>query len=505
MKDLKRFGDPRQFEIAARWITDSEPRERLPAEGGWSTGELRITVCDQVLTEYRFRGETFGNLSWYLSPVIDWFIRNWANLLHEERFAWPEQSTRPAAVATLGALKRYIASANDTHHGMYEQVHDWWSRHALRAADSSAIYPDIYFRRVTDDIEISWLARQPGFAPEDFSLTLGVGFAQLPVDAVASALWDFLEWATNTAPAKNAKDKNVAGSLRARFEQLRSIPAVELERCYVGSRLQQQLDAARRSVGLTNDDIWLDNLPVIKSFDSPALMFGGLNVDLEQSDIQCLLRFLVDQKGQGELPALARLVKSPQPEFWSRPYEEGYELALDCREDLGIDLDLVQIDIESVLRALGISVREEALSTQTIRGVAVAGQGYRPGILINTTSYYNSNEQGRRFTLTHEFCHILFDRTRAKKLSHLSGPWTSDRTEKRANAFAAMFLAPPSAIRNRFASDRPEALRQLADEVGMGVTALIKHLNNIGMIDDVQRDELEHHFGKTEPFDQYRH
>ncbi len=505
MTSFESFGNPRQFEIAARWRPDSEPRSRLPLTDGWSTGELRITVCDQILTEHRFGGDISDCLSWYLSPVIDWFIRNWASLLHEESFAWPERSTDTAAVATVRAIKRYMASPDEAERGVYEQVHYWRARHALRAADSSAIFPDIYFRRVADDIEISWLARQPDFAPENFSLTLGLGSVQLPVSAVATALWEFLNWATSTAPAEIANDKNVVQDLRTRFEQLSSIPVAELERCYVGSRLQEQIDTARRSVGLANDEILFGNLPVIESLDSAALMFGGLNVDLAQGDIQCLLRFMFDQKGQGESSALTSLVRSPQPEFWCKPWEEGYALALECREDLAIEPNLVQVDIDAVLRELGINVREQALTTQSIRGVAVAGQGLHPGILINTNSFYNNNEQGRRFTLAHEFCHILYDRTRAKKLSHLSGPWTSVRTEQRANAFAAMFLAPPSAIRNQLSGDHPEALRQLADEVGMGVTALVKHLNNIGLIDDAQREQLEHHFGKPEQFDQYRH
>ena len=501
MSELFRFGNPGQFEIAARWLNDSEPRERLPVADGWSTGELRITVCGQVLTEHRFRGRLSSNLSWYLSPVIDWLIRNWACLLHEESFGWPEKSAQPAAVATFSALERYIASPTDTDSSTYQKVHDWWSRHALRAADSSAIYPDIYFRRVADDIEISWLARQPGYAPDDFSLTLGPGFALLSVGAVATALWKFLDWATASAPATNAADQLVVDGLRSRFASLSNTPVSELEQCYVGPQLQLQLDAVRKSIDLANDRRLVGNLPVIESLDSAVLMFGGLNVDIEQADIRCLLSFLASQKGQVESDVLAELVGNPQSEVWLRPHEEGYGLALDCREDLGIEPDRVFIDIDDVLTKLSVTVQEEALSTRTVRGVAVAGQGFGPGILINTNSAYNNNEPGRRFTLTHEFCHILYDRTRAKKLSHLSGPWTSGRTEKRANAFAAMFLAPPSAIRKRLVDHSPDAVRQLANDVGMGVTALIEHLYNFDLIDDAEREQLKQYFVIPEQFD----
>lgn len=490
MNDLICFGSPDQFEIAARWSEDPEPRNRLPLAEGWSTGELRVTVGRQVLTEHRFRDELNPCLSWYLSPVIDWLVHNWTWLFHEESFAWLEKSGQPAAVATLSALERTITATDDRDREAYQVIHAWWGRHALRAADSSAIYPDIYFRRIADDIEISWLARQPEYAPDDFFLTLAPGYALLPVSAVAKPLWQFLEWATRTAPVTNDADQAIVADLKTRFARLRETPISQLEQRYVGEKVQRLLDELRKSVGFITDRKLADDLPVIESFDSAVLMFGGLNVDLGASDMQCLMGFLAGQQGQIESDALSGLVQNPESEAWSRPYEEGYRLAEDCREELGIDPDHILVDMGDVLARLEIKVQEDALETSAIRGVAIAGEGFAPAILVNTTSFYNNNEVGKRFTLAHELCHILFDRTRAKKLSHLSGPWASARTEKRANAFAAMFLAPPSVIRGRLADINLEAIRKLAGEVGMGVTALVEHLYNVDLINDAEREQL---------------
>lgn len=189
------------------------------------------TVGRQILTEHGFRGGLHPCLFWYLSLVIDWLVRNWAWLLHEENFAWPEKSGQPAAVATLVALERTIASPDDSDREAYQAIHAWWSRHALRAADSSAVYPDIYLRRVADDIEISWLARQPEYAPDGFSLTLGPGYALLPVSAVAKPLWQFLEWATQSAPVTNDADHAIVADLNTRFALLYETPLSQLEQC----------------------------------------------------------------------------------------------------------------------------------------------------------------------------------------------------------------------------------------------------------------------------------
>jgi Zn-dependent peptidase ImmA (M78 family) len=490
---LERFGDPRQFEIAARWSGDKESRERLPSVEGWSTGELSITVCGQVLTEHRFHG-AHDSLSWYLSPIIDWLIGNWNHLLHEEYYAWPDKSGQPAAVATFSALERTIASADEFERQAYASIHAWWSRHALRASDSSAIYPDIYFRRFSDDIEISWLSRQPEFAPKDFSLTLVPGYALLPVIAVANPLWDFLAWATETAPAMSEADQALVAELKARLASLNEVPISSLEQAYIGETMKQLLDRAR-SANPSSDTKYAGVPPVIESLDYEALMFGGLNVELEQADVRRLLDFLASRRGHEESGTLSCLVQNLESEKSSRPYVEGYRLAEDCREELEIEPDQIFVDIKEVLQRLGISVEEDALETDAIRGVAVAGEACVPAILINTKSYYNNHSGGRRFTLAHELCHILHDRTRARKLSHLSGQWASARIEKRANAFAAMFLAPLPAIRKilkkrKYIEITPKTVREMANEFGMGVIALVEHLYNVDLIDDAARENL---------------
>lgn len=496
MSDFKHFGDSKYFEIAAKWSTDTESRKRLPRAYGWSTGELRITVGGQILTEHRFRGQKRKDLSWYLSPVIDWLIRNWVFLLHEEYYHWPDKYGQSAAAATFSALERSIASPDEKEQQLYESVQAWWGRHAFRAADSSALYPDIYFRRRDDDIEISWLARQPEFAPDGFALLLAPGYALLSVEMVAKPLWQFLAWALESAPVVEKNDQAIVAELKARFTSLDKISVIQMEQAYIEKKIQQLLERARESVAIRKDETRAQNFPAITSMDSAVLMFGGLNVDIKECDVKQLVEFLASrQRIPGDSPKLSHLVHNPEHEGWSPPHEEGYRLAEDCRDDLGIKPEQVSVDMMAVLQQLEIDVVDQSLETNTIRGVAVAGEGFSPAILVNKTSFYNQNKGGRRFTLAHELCHILYDRTRARKLSHLSGPWASARTEKRANAFAAMFLAPPSAIRRKLpAVISLESVQQLASEIDMGTSALIEHLCNVDLINEVERDKLRAEF-----------
>lgn len=133
MNDFKSFGDPVRFEIAARWAIDTEPRERLPRDGGWSTCDLRITVGNQVLTARRYNGSEHSHLAWYLAPLLDWLLSNWTSLLHEEAYAWPEKGGAPAAWAVFAALGRCIASSDETEQINTEKCRDGGSgTHCVR-------------------------------------------------------------------------------------------------------------------------------------------------------------------------------------------------------------------------------------------------------------------------------------------------------------------------------------------------------------------------------------
>lgn len=490
--DMKSFGDPARFEIAARWIEDQEPRDRLPRDYGWSMGELRITVGGVVLTQHRLHSRPKDAVQWYLGPVVSWFIRHWKWLMHEEAFTWQTHSGESAALTVAADLQRYIVSEHELGRQVYKAVHEWWQRHALRSADSSALYPDICIRRIDDNIEISWLDRQPEFSPEGFELSLTPGMALLPVVSVAEPLWDFLEWAIASAPAIANDDRRQVEALRAQLDRVRQSDISDLELAHISSTsLRDVIGRIASELGWNPKRKVLQDVPVVFEFDAPTLMFGGLNVELEANDIRCLFGLLQQHKDGVESSQLQPLVSSPSINAYFQPYVHGYELAFEAREALGLDLHATFVDVEQILGKLEIALHEECLLTNSIRGVAIAGEGFSPAILINTNSKFNLSKRGRRFTLLHELCHILYDRSSAKRLSHISGPWASARVEKRANAFAAMFLATPHAIQKIWDGEVSRArIKHLSERFGIGKSALLEHMHNLDLLSDQQFWEI---------------
>ena len=108
----------------------------------------------------------------------------------------------------------------------------------------------------------------------------------------------------------------------------------------------------------------------------------------------------------------------------------------------------------------------------------------------------NNTPQGRRFTLAHELCHLLFDRDVGQRLAVASGPWAPRDIEKRANAFAAMLLMPwglvDSAIAQldeQFATET--AVENISRKMQTGFLSTLHHLRNLGYITDFQRERIE--------------
>lgn len=490
MNDFVSFGDPARFEIAARWTSDAEPRERLPQDGGWSTCDLRITVGNQALTARRYNCSEYNHIAWYLAPLLDWLLNQWTSLLHEEAYAWPEKGGAPAAWAVFAALGRSIASSDEAEQAQYRAVQGWWGRHALRAADPSALYPDLCLRRLGDDIEISWAGRQPVHAPEGFALTSPPGYALFEVAAVAVPLWHFLEWALRTAPGVTAMDHDAINSMRQRFVQLKQTPLEALELKYLSDQVQALLQSARATVGLQDLSVLVRDVPAIAELDPAVLMFGGLNPRIGNKDAVQLIRFLESCQNGTETKDLAMLVDDRSWSHAMAPYEEGYDLAEEVREEIGVSVAERDVDVHRILNDLGVKIEEVSLDTDSVRGVAIAGPGFAPAILVNMNSVFNQTLAGRKFTLAHELCHILFDRTRARKLSHVSGPWTAPRTEKRANAFAAMFLASRAATREVLREYGKDKTRDAAYALQLGHSAFVEHLYNLGLIDEAEREQL---------------
>jgi Zn-dependent peptidase ImmA (M78 family) len=497
---LARFGKADKFEIRIGWTEDTESLARRPSKHGWSMGDLEVTVAGVSLTASRVGNDRQSHVGWYLAPMLSWIATNWVSLLHEENFAWTAKDAAPAAVACRRALDFWIGSKDEDGRNCYRSTQAWYQRHGLRNAAAGGLFPDLFVRRFADDIELSWSGEPPPFAPEGLIFESGAGVSRLGVEDVAEPLWEVLKWAKNNPPTLDASFQEHWEELCRKIDLIVHLSPSNFESAVVAGALLARVRASFKKIHkeeLLDEDLHPQH-PYLKALSPAVAMFGGVSPALSDADVDTLRDLLVLVEGGRDGKRLDALVMDRRRlPVGGVPHEDGYQFAEEFLEDVGKEVDTVApggfVDLLSICSYLEIEIDERRLKTESIRGVALAGEGFRPLISVNRSSVFNGTEYGRRFTIAHEFCHILFDRTRARRIAHITGPWAAPGVEKRANAFAAYLLMPRELIRENLTAIPgidESAVRELAARLHVSGTALVEHLYNLDFIDEIKREEL---------------
>lgn len=190
--------------------------------------------------------------------------------------------------------------------------------------------------------------------------------------------------------------------------------------------------------------------PPARAYKAPGVLLKAQrNASLSEADQDALARYL--ERAQsfasvGDLLRVERLCDSfqPSPAPKTRPYQAGYAAALEARRLLpereGPIRDLSRL-IENRFNVL---VVQHSFSNPAVLGAACR-LGPARLIALNTSI---PTEAQRRFVLAHELAHHLLDLGEEgvnldEGQVEETGWWLQNPPhEKRANAFAAMFLAP---------------------------------------------------------------
>ena len=506
------IGDTSRFAIRLAFAPDPDEGRGATADASVSWGSFQLWVDGRNLCAHSEEGERIESVHWYLLPLMEWFADNWNALLHEERL--PVKNEGGDAWASLRNTRfapPALAADADLEAAWEERWQGWWSRHALRAASAGGLFPDVVFRRFRDAVEISWGDARSAGTPTGFHfLECGRRAVRLSPADVARPLHEAL-YDASTHLASCAPDRQRLGDLHRKLRALRQVGERQRRLGWLAG-LGTDADTVQR--GFRRVKRWLSSVHgagnllegrfdplVVKGHCQAALMFGSVAPDIRREDVVRLAEVMVQstERSASEVsPGLLRFQQvMPLQASKGRPWEQGYLLAEDFIEQLGPSLfdPAGLVDIVRILSQLGVEVAEVRLSDETIRGVAIAGPGHRPCVTWNSGCERNAEDKGRRFTMAHELCHVLFDADAGRRLALASGPWAPIDVEQRANAFAAMLLMPTDMVRSAIADlaaplDNTEAVGELASRFNTGFHATLWHLANLGFIDEYSRQRL---------------
>ena len=186
----------------------------------------------------------------------------------------------PAAIACRRSL-RWIA---DPHRAATaSNAQNWYKRHGLRSAAAGGIFPDLFIRRLADDIELSWSGREAEYSPPGFRFESGAGQARLPVTVVGAAIARALEWVAENPPRSPASYRANIAALRDRVRSLHELTVVSVERTSLPIQLVDRARAAFSEIerlDLFDSGGFDQDVPCIDEFSPAVAMFGALRQTL---------------------------------------------------------------------------------------------------------------------------------------------------------------------------------------------------------------------------------
>ena len=497
-------GSRGRFAVRFGFLPDPDDGRRATVEHELSWGCLEVWVNGRNLCEHLELGEPISAVHWYLLPLLEWFASNWDFLFHEERL--PARNAAGNAWASLVKTVEPPAAYSEAEAERWEeQWQRWWLRHCLLACREGGLFPNVIVRRWQDLVEISWGEDRLAGCPAHFQFGLEPGYARLEPDEVARTLHEALSDASRHLISQKpdsprfqrlAQDiENLANSShRRRLELLAGVRADDGEPDARGVTLESRFpsDLSRE---ISNAILGAEKSQlVIHGSSQAALMFGSVSPTIQEEDTRLLAAKLVDLfSPSGDSVRLKQMCRNePLPGSDENAWRQGYDLADSILEALSMPTAADEwIDVEAIYDKLDIKIEEIELQDASIRAVAIAGPKHQPAVLINRKHTFPEPVR-RRFTLAHELCHILHDRSYGAQLAMASGPWAPMDIEQRANAFAAMLLMPESLVAVVVkALDEPisteRSIWAVANSLRTSFTSTLDHLCNLGYLDNETR------------------
>lgn len=493
---MNTFGTLDSIAFRLRPLTGGPEEADPSASATWV--ELQIWVEGENLTRHidTTASRYDEGLNWPVIYIVRWLVRNWHALFLSQR--WPIPGAYRNARDVCNALdQRLVEAENEADDDlivdtMADERDSFVQAHSLAAGAAGGLVPDLYLARDGDRVSIA--LGVPKAHPNIWFLFERREY-DVPASAFSEAVHGLAEWTLARLEETATADVNVDIEEIGNFlRQLRDtdIAAKDSLLGYIGLG-ENQVSTILGALELPKSDVGIDSLFDLPanwrhlggSFDPSvsgvAMVFRALSPTLAPEDIAHILRRLKSypkrEVAAAKLEQLERAL--PSVGGTGTDYAQGYRLAANLRALLGNRRD--PMDIRKLIHEYGIGIETISLNDPTIDGGAVWGDNHGPVIILNTCSPRAKTPWGERMILAHELCHLLLDRHRARSLKILSGPWAPPLLERRANAFAAEFLLPTSALRSALSDDhRPvdDVVGELMKRYGVGLTTCMEHIRN---------------------------
>lgn len=426
-------------------------------------GQWAIHSQKQTLTVWRTKSDASrgDRLSLEdLDRLCLWIARQWSVIAYgrDVRPVWLRE--RSVAACHAYDLAQFLP------HEKREELNAWWKRHAIRAA--SGELPNIFLERQADELVVSWDASPS--STRFYSIPSGEEI--LPVTFAVPVLRQLVRDRLKVMSLQEAERSILLASTSEDADNAYAVLAQ-----YKPNISKKWLNG----IAFSDDDARSFAIAGTSRHPIVGLLRTSQGSPIYTEDYEKVLHLLrpSDSRSYQRLREVARGISET---IDSRtPWESGYRLASLVREKLN-KTAVDPLDEEAEIRSMGIDIHNIPLNDTKILGACIGSPAFVPLIVLNQSCPDANGPSGRRITLAHELCHLLFDRSRMQNLARFEGAEAdSDRLiEMRANAFAVELLVPRSTlIKDDGTVPTPEELNRIAFERQVSLTALSRHAANL--------------------------
>lgn len=421
-------GHPQGLRFAFEAMAPPDPSLAPLAWGG-----LRAWVGDTLVWSHQPTDAVTSEgqpVAWSWVELLDGLARIWPWLVLEEGYPLPVSPEHPGLLEQE-ASTRWEGLAEGEREAEEDVLFDFHHRHDLSLLPRGIFLPALWLIREGREYVI-WSDALPYPVRRPFAEVLDC----------LSALGDRLsaEADSRNARAERAVHRwnNRAAAMQSRFFELASGLSREELAALVGqSSVDQQSLTAFFDAPAANEADPACLASGSEILAAARMTAGYLDIADQRTALAAIRRLPLCRVPELELLSQ----RAPALDPVNKGYEQGYELALWLRAEIGLAPDDVA-DPEVLLQAWGVELREERLDP-SLDALAAWGERHGPGIVLNCHPHaWTSNRNRRRTTLAHEICHLLVDRYRSLPLVEVLGGQAPRQAEQRANAFAAEFLLP---------------------------------------------------------------
>ena len=120
---------------------------------GESWGQLRLWVNGNDICEYE-RNEEKHLYEYNLIYIIEWFHENLKYILNNDPITLPVAGQNSLEIYKNSG--EYDTEDDEEFNRWFEIRQEWYSRHNWFWNGSGSFLPDVFFRKVIDNIEIAW-------------------------------------------------------------------------------------------------------------------------------------------------------------------------------------------------------------------------------------------------------------------------------------------------------------------------------------------------------------